>query len=522
MFSRIRFLAIANAMIIANLMAVMISLMIVILIYTQTSLVPSHVLELIWKVGRYTDTTFVILVSTLAIIYERPIRRALRAILTGKKVEEPLLSLAQRRLLNEPFFLIFIDFFLWVLIVLIILGINLNAGTDPHLAYLQAFKGVLDALVTITAAYFFLNWVLRRVLVPIFFPEGGLSDIPGVKRPRIRGRILVLAFAINMVPLTNIIILHYSSLYVSESGLDAANVLSDLSRVVIIESFVFIAAAFVLTLVVSGNLSKPFGDIIHVLHRVAKGFYNERVRVTTSDEIGYTGDVINRMTAGLKEREQIKDTFGRYVAKEVRDEVLSGRIPLDGEFKDVSVLFADIRDFTPMTEHNHPKMIVKIMNAYFKEMAAAVHAHGGLVLQFIGDEIYAVFGAPIRRRHHHERALKAGMEMNRRLQALNSTFKAKGYPQLRHGIGIHSGTVIAASIGSPDRQSYLLVGDTVNLASRLQALTKKFKTEMLISAQTYAHLRGADRGEAIFSEVGRTPIRGKTEEVEIFALRQKV
>ena len=80
MFSRIRFLAIANAMIIANLMAVMISLMIVILIYTQTSLVPSHVLELIWKVGRYTDTTFVILVSTLAIIYERPIRRALRAI----------------------------------------------------------------------------------------------------------------------------------------------------------------------------------------------------------------------------------------------------------------------------------------------------------------------------------------------------------------------------------------------------------------------------------------------------------
>ena len=226
-----------------------------------------------------------------------------------------------------------------------------------------------------------------------------------------------MAFAINLVPWMNIIILHYSSLHLSERGMDAARVLSDLNRVVIIQSFVFIAAALVLTLVVSGNLSKPFGDIIHVLRRVAKGFYNERVRVTTSDEIGYTGDVINRMTEGLRERERIKDAFGRHVAREVRDEVLSGRIPLDGEFKDVSVLFADIRDFTPMTEHNDPKMIVKIMNAYFKEMAEAVQAHGGLVLQFVGDQVYAVFGAPIRRRRHHTSAFKAGMEMGRRLKA---------------------------------------------------------------------------------------------------------
>ena len=518
--NRIRYLTMANAMLTANFTAILTSLMVVNIFYLHSSLVPSEMIDLMWQVGRYTDTVYFVIIILLTVIYEQPIRKALRIIKTGGTVDETLMTVARRRLLNEPYYLIALDLFLWVIIVFLVMTLSLKAGTDPHLVYVQAFKGGLDALVTITAAYFFLQMVLQRFLVPDFFPEGGLSEAPGVRRIRIRGRLFVLAFAINVVPLTNIVILHYSSLYVPGPDADPAVILSDLNRVIIIESFVFMAAALVLTFVVSGNLRRPFYEIIHVLRRITRGRFDERVRVISNDEIGYAGDAINRMTEGLKEREMIKDAFGRFVAREVRDEVLSGRVPLDGEFKYVSVLFADIRDFTPLTEKSDPKMIVRIMNAYFKEMAAAVHKHGGLVLQFVGDEIYAVFGAPIRREDHPVCAFRAGLEMNRRLKTLNESFKAEGYPQIRHGIGIHSGRVIAANIGSPERQSYLLVGDTVNLASRLQTMTKKIDTEMLISAQTHDAIQRTEIKCVRFRDPEKIPIKGKTDRVKVYALRR--
>jgi adenylate cyclase len=144
---------------------------------------------------------------------------------------------------------------------------------------------------------------------------------------------------------------------------------------------VFLATAVWLTFLVSSNLTKPFQEIIRVLKEVRNGVFDHRVQVTSNDEIGYTGDVINEMTEGLKERDFIKETFGKYVSKEIRDEILSGKVPLDGELKEVSVLFADLRDFTPMVEAIPPKEVVKIINGYFGEMEEAIRDHEGLVLQ---------------------------------------------------------------------------------------------------------------------------------------------
>ncbi len=114
-----------------------------------------------------------------------------------------------------------------------------------------------------------------------------------------------------------------------------------------------------------------------VLRDVKNGVFHRKVQVTTNDELGYTGDAINEMTEGLRERDFIKETFGKYVAKEVRDEILAGRISLDGEKKYVTILFSDLRDFTPLTESNDPKLVVKMMNSYFKEMSAAIQAQDG-------------------------------------------------------------------------------------------------------------------------------------------------
>jgi class 3 adenylate cyclase len=185
----------------------------------------------------------------------------------------------------------------------------------------------------------------------------------------------------------------------------------------------------------------------------------------------------------------VRQLFGRFVAPEVRDKILSGQIPLDGDVRTVTLLFADLRDFTPLVEITPPKVMVSILNAYFTEMTQVIRSEKGVVLQYIGDEIEAAFGAPLDLSNHQDRAVRAALKMRKRLNSLNTQIRRVGMSNLRHGIGIHTGRVVAANIGSTDRMSYALVGDTVNIASRIQAANKSLKTDILISDDTQKGLR---------------------------------
>ena len=209
-----------------------------------------------------------------------------------------------------------------------------------------------------------------------------------------------------------------------------------------------------------------------------------------------------------------REVFGRYVEPAVRDEILSGRLPLDGETKEATLLFCDLRGFTPLVESTPPREVVRTLNGYFKEMAEAVRSNGGLVMQYVGDEVYAVFGAPLPDPHQADSALRAGLEMHRRLALFNRRLEGQGRPPLAHGIGIHTGTVLAANIGGGDRLSYALVGDPVNLASRIQGLNKKFGTTMIISRATAERL-GERRGFTL-RPLPPTLVRGRSGPVELF------
>ena len=199
----------------------------------------------------------------------------------------------------------------------------------------------------------------------------------------------------------------------------------------------------------------------------------------------FTGWMVARQRRERRERDFLNETFGRYVSKEVRDEILAGRVTLSGELKEVTVLFADLRDFTALVETHPPRAVVKLINSYFSVMSEAINAHHGLVLQFIGDEIEAVFGAPVVLENHQQWAIDAALEMRKRLSRLNLELADRGFPTLRHGIGIHTGKVLAANIGSAQRLSYALVGETVNVASRIQALNKDFDTDILLSETAF-------------------------------------
>ena len=215
-------------------------------------------------------------------------------------------------------------------------------------------------------------------------------------------------------------------------------------------------------------------------------------------------------------RTKILDAFGKYVTPEVRDQILAGKIPLDGEAKDVTILFADLRDFTTLAESTTPREVVKIINGYFSEMADAIGKNHGLVLQFIGDEIEAVFGAPVPLDDHPTHAVRAALAMQQRLVVVNEKLKQQGYKPLRHGIGIHTGTVVAANIGSEDRLSYAMVGDTVNLASRIQGLNKQFGTDLLISAKTVERLADS----IAVDKLPTTTVKGKRDPVKVYKLAE--
>jgi len=273
-----------------------------------------------------------------------------------------------------------------------------------------------------------------------------------------------------------------------------------------------VAASLWITRRLTANLKLLLKLHLAALMRVEEGAYDIQIPVVTHDEFGMLAAQTNGMIDGLRDREYIKDTFGKYISKEVRDVVLSAGAPREAESRNVTILFCDLRGFTSFVEKSSPNRVVEKLNQYFTEMVRAIENRQGLVLQFLGDEIEAVFGAPLASEDHPSMAVEAAIGMRQRLSDLNRRWKDQGINPFKHGIGIHSGEVVAASIGSPERLSYLMVGDTVNLASRIQSMTKEFSCDILISGKT----RKALPEHFSVEYVRAVQVRGKRERTDLF------
>ena len=372
---------------------------------------------------------------------------------------------------------------------------------------------VIGGSITVVVTFFLIEHLWRREL-PAYFPRGDLSRVEGVPRLPVRVRLLAVFLLTGVVPLVLMAVLTWSraSLMVGADPGTAAALRDDMGTLIVFLLGVSIAAAVGLALFVSRSVAAPLGDVEKAMDRVGRGDLGARAPVVSHDEIGAVAEGFNRMVAGLRDRERIRETFGKYVSPEVRDEILAGRVSLAGHMREVTILFSDLRDFTPWVESHPPDEVVRDINAYFTLMEGAIRAHGGLVVQFIGDEIEAVFGAPVADTHHADHAVASALEMCRRLEEWNETRRASGAVMLRHGIGIHTGEVLAASIGSPERLSYALVGDPVNLASRIQSLTQDGGGVVLGSGETVRRLK--DRVD--LEPLPAVRVKGRMAEVEVF------
>jgi adenylate cyclase len=259
----------------------------------------------------------------------------------------------------------------------------------------------------------------------------------------------------------------------------------------------------------SERVTRPVRTLARAARRVQEGNYAEPVDVTQRDELGALAGAFNHMQRGLAERDRVRSLLGKVVSPAIAEELLSREIELGGEERVVSVLFSDVRNFTSLAERASPREVVELLNRYLTRVSAIVERHGGVVDKYIGDGMMALFGAPLAHDDDPERAVRCALEMTRSLDDLNRELATR--EPLAIGIGIHTDRVVAGNMGSLDRLNYTVVGDGVNLASRLEGLTRRYGVAAIASEAT----RTACAGVA-FRELDRVRVKGRSGAVAIF------
>jgi adenylate cyclase len=214
----------------------------------------------------------------------------------------------------------------------------------------------------------------------------------------------------------------------------------------------------------------------------------------------------------LLARRRIRDSFSRYISRDVMEHVLADAPSLRGERREISVLFSDLRGFTTLSEKMEPEAMAAHLNEYFDAMTAAIFAHRGTINDFIGDAVMALFGAPVHDRDHALHAVQSAVAMDRALAALNARWEAAGLPRLEMGIGVHTGQVFAGNVGGTDRIKYTVIGDVVNVGSRVEGLNKDLGTTILVTEEALAAV--GDRVKV--RDCGPQKVKGRVEKVRVY------
>jgi adenylate cyclase len=438
---------------------------------------------------------------------------------------QPAPLVVQRRVISAPLVLAAIGFAGWFVgpLVFPIATVWRFGRWSPELMSQHVLSPLVNGFLASTTAYLLTDAVFRSMVVRRVFPSGRLTDVSRAPTLSVRGRFVVFLIAVAFVPIFTLFGLVRSAAVRLQAGMPVEDVVPALAEASAITFVVFLGLGAALTLLLAGTITGPLGCVAAVLRRVRAGHLDETVPVTSSDEIGVLQDGVNALVDTLQERERILGTFGRIVEPSVRDRLLAGDIQLGGEERTVTVFFCDLRGFTTLAEHTPPAEVVATLNEFFTVMTAWVRECGGFVDKFIGDALLVVFGllspnGPAAEADAAVAAIRCAVGMRERLAALNASRLATGRPALSAKVGIHTGEVVAGTIGARDRHEYTVIGDTVNVAARLQALCRERDCDVLVSESTYrlAAARRAVGGDIPSSDA--VSLRGRDEPVRVFAL----
>jgi len=254
-----------------------------------------------------------------------------------------------------------------------------------------------------------------------------------------------------------------------------------------------ILALSIILLKMAGKIARPVNMLSEAAVRFSRGDYGQALPVISRDELGQLTEAFNAMSAGLKQRDFIRDTFGRYLTQEVVNQLLESEngLRLGGENREVSILISDLRGFTAQTAHMSPDKVLYLLNRYLGKMIEILMDHHGIVDEIEGDGILAFFGAPVPMEDHPVQAVASAVAMQAAMEQINAINSIDGLPHLEMGIGVNTGTVVVGNIGSERRTKYGIVGAAVNFAGRIESYT--LGGQVLIGETTYEKVRNIVR-----------------------------
>lgn len=355
---------------------------------------------------------------------------------------------------------------------------------------------VVGVLFNVVLTYFVVSAYFDHLCEHLFRTRGvNMSTFQGRFRNKVALAMVFLAFA-GMILLAADIASYSGARLIREATSDIALTLTGVAFV-----YYWISQA----------LTRPIDRLDSGLKRVAEDDYTVRLPVTTNDELGHAASRFNQMVEGLAEREYLRDTFGKYVSESVATAIL-GNTGRSGRTVDTTaeatLMFTDIEGFTGLSEGATPTEIAALLNAYLGTVVPVIQRHGGVVNNFIGDGLFASFNLPLPIADHAAAAVNAALEIQQALAAAPFAGKAG----LRTRIGINTGPVIGVTIGTENRLNYTLLGDAVNVASRIEQLNKKFGTTVLVAEST---VLAAGTIEAC-ERLGVTDVRGHKGNVVVY------
>lgn len=293
--------------------------------------------------------------------------------------------------------------------------------------------------------------------------------------------------------------------------------LGNVWRYILPPVIVTVGLAMFVAMLLSREVTQPLYSLRTGIEAIGKGNLGVTVEPRGTIEFVDMALAINKMSAGLRERETIKQAFSGYLSREVLDMIVrKGKLPeLKGERRSISILFADLRNFTAISETKRPEEVVELISDFFERMVEVVQHNQGMVDKFTGDGMMVMFGAPVQDLEHERHAVISAIEMQEELRRLRAKWQAQGRQGFRMGIGINSGSAVVGNVGSQAHMEYTAMGDTVNLAARLQAATKEFDAEILISKATYETVQSILDGQPL----GELQVKGRLQAVEVYCVK---
>lgn len=310
--------------------------------------------------------------------------------------------------------------------------------------------------------------------------------------------------------------------YVASVGadIDAHIIIRRLNELMTFGKFALIASmiiAGIMAFFLGRFSSRSLNRILDGIASIEREEYDVKISMKSHDEYADLAFSIEQMARGLKERERLKLSFASYVSQHILEKILEPgtSLHLEGQRKKITVLFTDIRDFTKLAETLPAEEVVSLLNEYFAKMFDIIFESGGTLDKFVEDSIMVEFGAPLEDEKQETHAIETAISMQKELKLLNEKWKAQGKPQIEMGIGIHTGNAVVGNIGSERRMEYTAIGDTVNVASRLEQETKVLLKPILVSEETWKGAESQFEAESL----GELELRGRKEKIRVYAIR---